>query len=57
MKIEYNQEEVRQRVAKVIELGNYKSTRSFSIDVGLLLCCRYTIEPEASYSHELDAKT
>ena len=35
MKIEYNQEEVRQRVAKVIELGNYKSTRSFSIDVGL----------------------
>ena len=35
MKIEYNQEEVRQRVEKVIELGNYKSTRSFSIDVGL----------------------
>lgn len=35
MKIEYNQEEVRQRVAKIIELGNYKSIRSFSTDVGL----------------------
>ena len=35
MKIEYNQEEVRQRVAKVTELGKYKSTRSLSIDVGL----------------------
>lgn len=35
MKIEYNQEEVRRRVAKVIELGKYKSARSFSIDVGL----------------------
>ena len=35
MKITYNQEEVRQRVAKVIELGKYKSTRSFSIDVGI----------------------
>lgn len=29
MKIEYNQEDVRQRVAKVIELGKYKSARSF----------------------------
>lgn len=35
MKIEYNQEDVRRRVAKIIELGNYKSTRSFSADVGL----------------------
>lgn len=35
MKIVYNQNEVRQRVAKIIELGKYKSTRSFAADVGL----------------------
>lgn len=35
MKIEYNQEDVRQRVLKIIDAGKYKSTRAFASSVGV----------------------
>lgn len=35
MKIEYNQEDVRQRVMEIIDAGKYKTTREFATSVGI----------------------
>lgn len=35
MKIEYNQEDVRQRVYEIMDAGKYKTTRAFATSVGI----------------------